>query len=103
MQPSDRHRLALGLASRQHFRIPRPPQVPTRIGDALILQTTHTYTVYAVGRVSHSGQQDFSRGAAVKHEHDDVAAVAYAKALVAPGGRIFLRNIDRGDWSEISS
>jgi hypothetical protein len=35
-------------------------------------------------------------------EVDPAAAVAEAKVLVAPGRRIFLRNIDTGDWSEIS-
>jgi hypothetical protein len=34
---------------------------------------------------------------------DHAAAVAEAKALVAPGRKIFLQNIDTNDWSEISS
>ena len=40
----------------------------------MILRTTQTDTVCAVGRVFHPGQQDFSGEADVKHAHDDVAA-----------------------------
>jgi hypothetical protein len=38
----------------------------------------------------------------LKYETDR-AAVAQAKALVAPGRRIFFRHLDTGDWSEISN
>jgi hypothetical protein len=55
-----------------------------------------------VGPVSHDGQQDFHAQTNVKYEIDRAAAVAEAKALVRPGRRIFFRNIDTGDWSEIS-
>jgi hypothetical protein len=76
-------------------------RIPTEIGDVLILKTTQSYTVYAVGRVSESGQQDFGGEAKPTHLNDYGAAVAPAKALVATGGRIFLRNLDTGAWSEI--
>lgn len=76
--------------------------IPTRIGDALILQTESSFTIYAVGRVSIDGQQDF-HAESVKHVADRAAAIAEAKAVVAPGRRIFLRNIDVGDWSEITN
>jgi len=79
-------------------------RIPTHLGDVLILRTTQSYAVYAVGRVSKDDQQDFSSEANVNYEIDYAAAVAKAKALVLPpGGRIFFRNIDTGDWKEISN
>ena len=76
-------------------------RIPTHVGDVLILRTTKSYTVHAVGRVTKDGQQDFASGALVKYETDFTAAVGEAKALVVPGHRIFFRNIDTGDWREI--
>ena len=76
-------------------------RIPTQLGDVLILRTTKSYTVYVVGRVSKDGQQDFGSEKDVKHESDYDTAVAQARALVAQGRRIFLRNIDADDWSEI--
>jgi hypothetical protein len=78
-------------------------RIPTRLGDVLILRTTKSYTVHAVGRVSKDGQQDFGSEAHVQYETGYAAAVAQANALVVPGRRIFFRNIDTGDWREISS
>jgi hypothetical protein len=76
--------------------------MPTQFGDVLILRTHLAFTIHAVGPVSHDGQQDFHAQTNVKYEIDRAAAVAEAKALVRPGRRIFFRNIDTGDWSEIS-
>jgi hypothetical protein len=76
-------------------------RIPTQSGDVLILQTTHSYTIFAVGRVSKDGQQDFASEKDVRHENNYGAAVARAKALVVNGRRVFLRNIDADDWSEI--
>ena len=77
--------------------------ISTHLGDVLILRTTQSYAVHAVGRVSKDGQQDFSSSEAnVKYEVDYAAAVAQVKALVLPGGRIFFLNIDTGHWNEIS-
>jgi hypothetical protein len=81
--------------------------IPIHLGDVLILQTTQSYTIFAVGRVSKDGQQDFATTANVKepivsYESDYAAAVVRAKALVDPGGRIFMLNIDTAEWSEIS-
>jgi hypothetical protein len=76
--------------------------IATRVGDVLILLTEKSFTVYAVGQVSKDGQQDFHEGS-VKHETDRAAAVAAAKALLAPGRRILLRNLDADDWSEITN
>jgi hypothetical protein len=78
-------------------------RVPSQPGDVLILLTEHSFTIYAVGRVSKEGQQDFHSEEDVKYETDRDTAVAAAKALGAPGRRIFLRNLDAGHWSEISS
>lgn len=68
----------------------------------MILQTTQSSSVYAVGPVSVDHQQDFNAQTNVTYLNDRAAAVAAAKALVASGRRIFLLNIDTGKWSEIS-
>jgi hypothetical protein len=68
----------------------------------LILRTDQSFAIYGVGLVSEDGQQDFHGGVNVQHVSDRAAAVAKAKALVQPGRRIFLRNLDSGDWSEMS-
>jgi hypothetical protein len=78
-------------------------RIPTHIGDVLILLTTQSYTIYGVGRVSREGQQDLGNQTDITYANDHAAAVAEAKALVAPGRKIFLQNIDTNDWSEISS
>jgi hypothetical protein len=77
-------------------------KIPTHIGDVLILLTTQSYTIYGVGRVSREGQQDFGNQTHIKYVNNHAAAVAEAKALLAPGRKIFLQNIDTNDWSEIS-
>ena len=77
--------------------------IPTHVGDVLILRTTQSYSVHAVGRVSKDGQQDFGNEAHVKYETDYAAAVTRATALVVPGRKIFFWNIDTGAWHEISN
>ncbi len=79
-------------------------QIPTQVGDVLILRTDQSRKsfIYGVGRVSNDGQQDFHGGANVKYVRDRAAAVAEAKALVQPRRRIFLWNLDTGKWSEVS-
>lgn len=76
--------------------------IPTKIGDVLILRTDQSFTIHAVGRVTKDGQKDFDDGVNVKYESNRAAAVAAGKALLAPGQRMFFRNLDTGDWSEIS-
>jgi hypothetical protein len=78
-------------------------RAPSQPGDVLILLTEQSFTIYAVGRVSKEGQEDFHSEENVKYETDRDAALAAAKALATPGRRILLRNIDTGHWSEISS
>ena len=77
-------------------------QWPTEIGDVLILRTSQSYTVYAVGSVATAGQHDFSHSERVCHVATHAEAVTTAKALVVPGGRIHLLDIDTAEWSEIS-
>jgi hypothetical protein len=66
------------------------------------LRTDQSFTIYAVGPVAKDRQQDFSSHMNVTYVSDRAAAVAAAKALVVPGRRIFLWDIDTGDWSAIS-
>ena len=79
-----------------------PKQWPTEIGDVLILRTRMSYTVYAVGSVAIAGQHDFSHSERVRHVGTHAEAVTTAKALIVPGGRIHLLDIDTGEWSEIA-
>jgi len=76
-------------------------RIPTKIGDVLILWTAESFTVYSVGHVFADGQQDFAAQKNVRHERERAAAVAVAKTLVVPGRKIFIRNIDKDEWSEI--
>ena len=89
-------------------------EIPTHLGDVLILLTDQSFSIHAVGQVTKDGQQDFDtyHREPPEHEHEHVnlkyeidraTAVADAKAMVVPGQRIFFRNIDTGDWSEISN
>jgi hypothetical protein len=77
-------------------------RIPTRIGDVLVLETTQSYTIYGVGKVSKNDQQDFGSQTDITYANDHASAVTQAKALVARGRKIFFRNIDTGEWSEIS-
>ena len=78
-------------------------RVPTKVGDVLILRTERSFKVYAVGRVAKDDQQDLQGQEHVDYITSRTAAVAKARSLVAPGRRIFLQNIDTGNWSEISN
>jgi hypothetical protein len=80
-----------------------PRRILTQVGDVLVLRTDQSFATHAVGRVSESGQQDLRGQTNLKYVSDYAAAVAEAKALVVPGRRIFVQNIDTGDWSEISN
>jgi hypothetical protein len=70
-------------------------------GDVLILGTTQSFEVYAVGRVVRDGQQDFPGEAGVTYSRVRVAAETVAKAIVEPGRRIYYQDLDTGEWSEI--
>jgi hypothetical protein len=70
-------------------------------GDVLILGTAKSFEVYAVGRVMRDGQQDLWRETGVKYSRVRATAEAAAKAIVEPGCRIYYRDLDTGEWSEI--
>ena len=70
-------------------------------GDVLILGTAKSFAVYAVGRVSEDGQEEFSGEAGVTYFHVRVMAEVVAKALVAPGCHIHFLDLDTGEWSEV--
>jgi hypothetical protein len=77
------------------------PLIPTQVGDVLIVWTTHSFTIYAIGLVTTDGQQHFNGHMAVTHVRDRSAALAQAMTLRAPERRIFYVNIDTNTWSEI--
>lgn len=83
--------------------MPKSTRMPTQVGDVLILWTSQSFAIYAVGLVSGDGQQDVHGAVNVEYVSDRAAAVAKAKALVVPGRRIFLLDIDTETWSEISN
>jgi hypothetical protein len=71
------------------------------VGDVLILRTRRSYTLYAVGVVIRNGQDDFRRKQPVYHFSSEGEALRTAETLVAPNCRIYLRDIDTGQRSEI--
>jgi hypothetical protein len=73
--------------------------IPTRRGDVLIVDTN--YRIHAVGPIVEDGEQDFFTGMNVNYRLGRTAAVNAAKAMASPDSRIFLRDLDTGDWSEI--
>jgi hypothetical protein len=77
--------------------------IPTQLGDVLILRTDHSFTLHAVGQVTQEGQQDFHTHVDVKYARASAGALTDARALAVPGRKIFLRNLDTGDWTEIST
>jgi hypothetical protein len=78
--------------------VARAAAVPTQTGDVLILHTAHTFCVYAVGLVTHDGQQGFNAYMAVHHAADYDNALAHATTLRAHGRRLFFLNIDTHRW-----
>ena len=78
--------------------------IPTRRGDVLILWTSDkNFSIYAVGLIANDGEQDFFTGENVQYVRDRSAAEDAARNKVAPGKRIFFRNLDTGYWSDISN
>ena len=78
-----------------------PKPLSTQVGDVLILRTEKSFAVHAVGRVAQDGQQDFRGQTDVKYVSDRAAALALARTLLVAGRRIFLLDIDSGEWSEV--
>jgi hypothetical protein len=80
-----------------------PRCMPTKAGDALILETNRSFTIYVVGAVSTDGQQDLGGQATdTRHVSSLAAATVLAEALLQHGGRIFRCDVDTDDWSQIS-
>ena len=76
-------------------------KIRTRFGDVLILTTERAGSIHLVCPVSVDGQQG---GTADRHAVSGrQAAVAKARSLVVPEGRIFLKDQDSGEWGEISN
>jgi hypothetical protein len=73
-------------------------QMPTEIGDVLILHNSSSPT-HAIGAVSEVGQQTLK--ANMSHERGRPAAEATARTLVVPGRRIYIKNTDTGAWAEL--
>jgi hypothetical protein len=73
--------------------------IPTRRGDVLIVDTN--CRIHAVGPIMEDGEQDYFAGIPVKYRLGRAAAVNAAKAMASPESRIFLRDLDTGEWSEI--
>ena len=77
-------------------------RIPTRRGDVLILAASQTFSTYAVAMVDEDGQQDFGSGFNGRYLVSLQDAVKQAKTVVVPQGRIYLMNIDAGEWAIIS-
>jgi hypothetical protein len=76
--------------------------IPTLRGDVLILATKDSnFRVHAVGPIANDRDEDFFTGLHVKYVRDRAAAVDTAKAMASPESRIFFRNLETGEWSEI--
>jgi hypothetical protein len=56
--------------------------------------------IFALGRVLKDGQRDFDKDPNVQHVSDRDAALVAAQALLVPGRRILLRDLDIGEWCE---
>ena len=76
--------------------------LPTTVGDVLILLSVQAAPIYAIGVITATGQQDFPARDGLHHEVTQAAALSVAKRLVAPGRRMFLRQLDTGAWFEIA-
>jgi len=77
-------------------------KLPTQPGDVLILRTKKSFRVYAVGSVSHAGQEDFHNRQQVHYFAGRDAAVDAAAALIGRGGKIYLVDLDTAQWEEIA-
>ncbi len=76
-----------------------PSKVPTRFGDVLILTTERAGSIHLVCPVSSDGQQGCTADRHTVSGRPE--ALAKARSLVVPDGRIFLKDQDSGEWGEI--
>lgn len=79
----------------------RSVRIPTQRGDVLILLTLAPAS-YAIATVTIDGQQDFGAGYNVMKVPDFALAMKQARALALPGCRIYLVNVDTGEWTGVS-
>ena len=54
--------------------------IPTQVGDVLVLWTSQTFTVYAVGQAAKNAPQDSATQRNVRYVNDRVTAVRRAAA-----------------------
>ena len=74
-------------------------EIPTRVGDVLILTAAGGGTIHLVCPVSADGDQS---GTTSRHDVSGrPEAEATARRLVVPGGRIFLKDQESGEWEHI--
>jgi len=59
-------------------------RIPTQAGDVLILQTSQSFTIYALGVVTTDGQQDFGVPASPTHVTDRGAAIRDGEDISHP-------------------
>ncbi len=74
-------------------------KIRTRFGDVLILTTERAGSIHLVCPVSVDGQQGRSGNRHTVSGRPE--ALAKARSLVVPEGRIFLKDHDSGEWGEI--
>ena len=67
----------------------------------MILDTRTRTFASTGGPIANDGEEEFLTGMNVKDGRDRAAAVDAAKAMASPGSRIFLRNLETGEWSEV--
>ena len=74
-------------------------EIPTRLGDVLVLTTERAGSIHQVCPVSSDGQQGCT---ADRHTVSGrAAAVAKARSLLVQEGCIFLKDRDSGNWAKI--
>ena len=74
-------------------------EIPTRLGDVLILATERAGSIYQVCPVSSDGQQGCTADRHTVSGRPE--AVAKARSLLVPEGRIFLKDQDSCEWGKI--
>ena len=76
-------------------------EIPTKFGDVIVLAKAPIGSLYLVCSVKADGQQGCT---ADRHNvSSKPEAVTKARSLVVPGGRIFFRDQDSGEWEQISN
>ena len=75
-------------------------EIPTKFGDVLILAWASN-SLHFVCPVAAEGQQGITGDRHTITGRDE--AVATAQSLVVPEGRVFLRDLDSGEWDQISN